>query len=151
MIVGGMLLEPVFGRIIKRFHINTDCFSWRLFQRIRTFLLFAASVSFGRAVSFTKGIQMWKVLFRTWNPWIFVDSSLYGLGLDSKDFTVMIIGLGLMLIISMLQQRGSVRQMLSEQNLVFKWMVVLSLIFSILIFGKYGPGYNAADFIYGGF
>lgn len=151
MIVGGQLLEPVFKIIIRILKINTECFSWTLFQRIRTFFLFAASVSFGRALSLATGVKMWRAALH-WNPWILVDQqSLYSLGLDRQNFWVMIYGLLIFLIISMLQQKGSIREMLTKQNLVFRWIILLVTIFSVLIFGCYGPGFNAADFIYGGF
>lgn len=151
MIVGGMLLEPVFVWLIRFLKINTECFSWRLFQRIRTFLLFAGSVSFGRAANLPEGFKMWRAAFSIWNPWILFDRSLYWLGLDRQDFWILIFGLMIFLFVSIMQQNGNVRILLSKQNLVFRWVVLLGLMFSILILGQYGPGYNAAAFIYGGF
>lgn len=151
MIVGGQLLEPVFNRLIKLLHINVDCFSWRLFQRIRTFLLFASSVSFGRAASFTEGLKMWKSMFSTFNPYILFDKSLYNLGLSMQDFSVLIIALAVFFVVSLLQQTGSVREKLSRQNVAFRWLILYILLFSTIIFGFYGPGYDPADFIYAGF
>ena len=37
---------------------------------------------------------------------------------------------------------------LERQPLVLRWTVYLLLIFAVLIFGIYGPGYDAAAFIY---
>jgi D-alanyl-lipoteichoic acid acyltransferase DltB (MBOAT superfamily) len=151
MIVGGMLLEPVFNRLIQWLHINTECFSWKLFQRIRTFFLFAASVSFGRASSTASAVAMWKNAFSEFNPWIFFDKSLYNLGVDQQDFGILVFSLLLFLVVSILQQKGSIRKRFAKQNIVFRWIVLFGLIFSILIFGYYGPGYDASEFIYGGF
>jgi hypothetical protein len=93
MIVGGQLLEPVFKTMIRILKINTECFSWTLFQRVRTFFLFAASVSFGRALSLATGVKMWRAAFH-WNPQILVDQqSLYSLGLDRQNFLVAVFGL----------------------------------------------------------
>lgn len=44
-----------------------------------------------------------------------------------------------------------VREKLAEQNLVFRWGIYYLLIFSVLIFGFYGPGYSASEFIYENF
>lgn len=150
MIVSGQLLEPVFKKLIRTLKINTSCFSWTLFQRIRTFMLFAMSVSFGRTAGLISGLKMWKSALY-FNPWILVDQSLYSLGLDRQDFWVLIFGLITFLIISILQQKGSIREKLAEQNIVFRWAILFALIFAVLIFGNYGPGYKATDFIYGGF
>lgn len=37
---------------------------------------------------------------------------------------------------------------LAEQNLWFRWGVLLALIAAVYIFGIYGPGYDAQQFIY---
>jgi hypothetical protein len=47
-----------------------------------------------------------------------------------------------------MQEQGSVRELLSKQNIVFRWAVIYIAIFSILIFGIYGPGFDASSFVY---
>ena len=37
---------------------------------------------------------------------------------------------------------------LAKQNLWFRWGVLLVLIVAVAIFGIYGPGYDAQQFIY---
>ena len=48
----------------------------------------------------------------------------------------------------MLQQKGSVRERIAGSNLVFRWAIYLAMILCVIIFGVYGPGYNAASFVY---
>ena len=150
MIVGGILLQPLFLRMQKLFCINMDAWSWRLFQRLRTFILFTLSVSIGRAESLTRGLQMWKRSF-AYNPWVLVDGSLYNLGLDRADFWVLIFGLLLLFAVSKYQQKSSVRAAVARQNLLFRWIIWLGLFSIVLLFGMYGEGYDPAEFIYGGF
>ncbi|MEG2250841.1 MAG: MBOAT family O-acyltransferase [Malacoplasma sp.] len=151
MIVGGQILEPVFKKTIAVLKINTNCFSWKLFQRFRTFLLFASSVSFGKAASTKAAIDMWKSAFSTFNPWVLFDKSIYNLGVDKENVFVLIISLCIFFIISKLQQTGSIREKLSQQNLLFRWSILLILIFATIIFGMYGSNYASSPFIYGGF
>ena len=40
---------------------------------------------------------------------------------------------------------------IAEKKVVVRWAIYYILIFSILIFGIYGKGYNASSFIYGNF
>lgn len=103
-----------------------------------------------RALSLSNGIIMWKNAF-DYNPWVFVDGSLYKLGLDALDFWVMIFASFVLMFVSHTQQRGSVRAIVAKQNLVFRWFLYLALFVAVLLFGMYGEGYNPADFIYGGF
>ena len=90
-------------------------------------------------------------MFRSFNPWIFWDGTLYGMGLDYKDWCVVVIGLLFVLRVSILQERGSVREMIAGRNIVLRWIIYYGAFFAILIFGMYGSGYNASDFIYGNF
>ena len=42
-------------------------------------------------------------------------------------------------------------QKIAMQNEIFRAILIIGLILVILIFGAYGSGYNASDFIYGQF
>ena len=150
IIVGGLILQPLFQQLQKLFQVNTHVFSWKLFGRLRTFLLFTIVGSVQPAGSLGEALRMWKHSF-TYNPWVLVDGSLYRLGLDRIDFWIMVWGLVLLLLVSSLQQRGSVRKMIGEQNLAFRWALWIGLFVAVILFGMYGEGYDPADFIYGGF
>lgn len=150
VIVGGMILKPVFDHLKKWLRVNTQAESWTIFGQIRTFLLFALVCSVQPAESLSTALKMWKNSF-DYNPWVLMDGSLFRLGLDQPDFWVLVFGLILLFIISQYQQKGSVRSMIAKQNLVCRWMLWIGLFIAVLLFGFYGEGYNPADFIYGGF
>ena len=51
-----------------------------------------------------------------------------------------------------LQEKGiNVRDSLSKQRLPVRWCAYAALVMAVVIFGAYGPGYDAVDFIYGQF
>jgi D-alanyl-lipoteichoic acid acyltransferase DltB (MBOAT superfamily) len=151
MIVAGMLLQPFFDLLKDTLNVDTDSFSWRLWSRARSFLLFALSVSFGRAADLASGFTFWRKAFH-WNPWVLFDGTMFKLGLDGKDFWVLMIGMIVLLLVSCSQvRRGSTRVWLTKQNIAFRWAMLMGLCFTVLILGMYGEGYNPADFIYGGF
>lgn len=151
MIVLGQVFEPVFKKMIRVLRINTECFSWHLFQSVRVFVLMCIGIMFFRLDGLTATMRVMRTGLH-WNPWIFADGSLFQLGLDRPDFWVTVFSLGVLLLVSVLEERGkSVRRQLAEQNLVFRWAVLLALIFGILVLGMYGPGYDAQSFIYGQF
>ncbi len=151
LIMMSQVMEPVFQKIRSVLKINTECFSWHLFQSLRVFCLVCFGNMFFRLDGLIATLRTMKLGFATWNPEIFLDDSLYKLGLDQKNFHLMVLGLGVLLLVSVLQEKGSVREQLAKQNIAFRWLVLFALIFSVLVFGMYGPGYDAQSFIYEAF
>lgn len=151
MIVLSQMLEPCFKKIKSTLNINTECFSWHLFQSLRVYLLVCVGNMFFRLGSFTEALRTIKLGFSEWDIRFLLDGSLYELGLGEKDFRLMIVSLGVLLLVDVLNDKESVRKRLARQNIVFRYLILLLLIFAILIFGMYGIGYDAQSFIYEGF
>lgn len=150
-IIGGILLEPWIIKLTRLLRINTKAFSWKLFQIFRTFSLVVIGRYFSRAVSFSAAISMMKNSL-DFNPGIFFDGSILTLGLGSRDFLLLIICLIFWIAISIIQENGySVRSLIAQQNMLFRWIIYLTGIFAIVFFGIYGQGYDAKSFIYRGF
>ena len=146
------IFKPVFQKINTTFNINTQCFSYRLFQIIMAFLIINYSRLFFRAPDIETALIMTKQMFSLWNPWIFFDNSLYDMGLDRKDFWVLCFSIIILFVVSFMQEYGiKIRQELAKQNLIFRWIIYWIAIFGILTFGIYGPEYDATKFIYFGF
>ena len=142
------LLTPVSEKVNKKLGINSDTFGYKLYQRIRTFLLFSIAMVFFRADGVSNAIEIFKNMF-IWNPWVLFDNkTLYTAGLDLLDFRILIISLVVLFVVEYLSRKGSVREKLFSQNIVFRWILIYALLFAIIIFGCYGPGYHSADFIY---
>ena len=150
-IVLGQVSEPLARKVNAFLKIRTDSFGWRLFQSVRTFILAAVGNMFFRLPSLGATFRAIGEGFSVFNPWIFTDGSLYTLGLGQKELHTALLGLGLLLIVSLLQEKESVRARIARQNTVFRWLIWLALLMAVLVFGQYGPGYNAASFIYANF
>ncbi|MDO5518843.1 MAG: MBOAT family O-acyltransferase, partial [Clostridium sp.] len=143
----GDIFKPLKEKLHKIFNINTNVFSYDLFQIIITFILVNFAWIFFRANSFTELKIILHNLF-VFNPWMLTDGSLYSLGLESKEFFAAIIGIIILIYTDNLQTKGSLIDRLSKQNFLFRWSIYISTILIILIFGIYGPGYSDAQFIY---
>lgn len=142
------ILEPLVSKINKKIGIKTDVFSYKLYQIIRTYILFSFSMIFFSSASVSEAIEIIKRIF-VWNPWILLDnSSLFTAGLDMLDFRVLIIALIVMFVVEKISCNGDVREKLFNQNIIFRWGIIYLLVFSIIIFGCYGVGYDPATFIY---
>lgn len=153
-IVLGELCEPLFGWLIRKLQINTECFSWRLFQSVRTFCCFAIGLSLFRSYGgLMEGMKIWKSALSTFNPQILLDGSLLKLGLDAKEMGVLVAALCVLAISGILRiyLKRPLRDWLAEQNMAFRWIVLYILAFAVIIFGCYGIGYDSSAFIYEAF
>lgn len=148
LIVLGDIFAPLLQGAVRVLKINTQCWSWRFFQRVRTAALFAFGLSFFRSESIAAGVALWKSAFAVNNVWVLFDGSLYDLGLDRQDFSVLVYAMMLLFIVEHYKTRMNVRKTLAKQNYLFRLAVVLLMAFGVVIFGKYGANYVASAFIY---
>lgn len=148
-IVGGQLLEPTFKKIIHKLHINIKSLWYRRFQIIRTFLLVCIGFVFFRAESFTQGLDILKSVFTLNMNLTGIMSIVEALG--QKDLLIGILSLIVLFVISLLKEKMSIRETIAKQNLFIRWGIYYLLIFSVLIFGFYGPDYSVSEFIYENF
>ena len=145
-------LEPISYKINAKLGIRKDVFSYKLYQVIRTFLLFSFAMIFFRASSLSNAFDIIKNIFTINLGTLFNKEALLSMisnmGLDIYDFSVLIISLITLFIMQLLARKRDVREKLLEQNIIFRWGVLYILIFTIIIFGCYGEGYDATAFIY---
>ncbi len=121
-------------------------------HRLGTTVLFMLSVIIFRADTLHNGLSLIKNMLTVFNPWIFFDDSLFLIGLNRKEFYVLILSILVLFLVSTLQEAGiRIRDRLNEQNILVRWTVYLIAIWTIWIFGSYGYGFNSNDFLYGGF
>ena len=148
----GMLLEPIGNKIIKLFKINTETFSYKLWQIIRTTCFVLVGMMIFRSHRLLEACSIFKSIFTFENIEMLFDGRLFNIGFKTSDFVVLVIGVVIMFIVSFLQEKGyNLREKISKQNLIFRWLLYYLIIFAIIIFGIYGMGYAASDFIYGQF
>jgi len=148
--VAGDIKNRLLNRL-RRFlpAIRTDCFSYRLFQRLLTFALICLTWVFFRAASLQGALEILQRMFSVNNLWIFMDETLYTLGLSRLEWGVLLFGAGVLLAVDMAHERGvSLRARLREQNLLFRWLVYIAAIVFILVYGVYGVGFDISQFIY---
>ena len=60
-------------------------------------------------------------------------------------------GAALMLAVSLAQRQGGVRKRLAERPLALRWAVFGALLLAVVVFGAYGVGFDANQFIYNQF
>lgn len=154
LISASVALTPVYEWLIKKLHINTEAFSWRLFQMARTFMLLCISRIIVKAPSLTDAFDMIKAMFTTIDLDFLLgtDGGIFTFGVGEKGMLILAISVLILLAVGILRERGvKMRETIAKQNILFRWGLVIALLVFILIFGIYGPAYNASDFVYANF
>ncbi len=77
--------------------------------------------------------------------------SVFSLGLDVIEAVIAVVSLLILLTVSLLQRKGSVRERIEKKKLPVRFALWYALLFYTILLGYYGPEYNAAEFIYQGF
>lgn len=71
------------------------------------------------------------------------------INIDKSDWTIIAIAVIFMFVIELAQYKNiSIYQKIQEKNVVVRWIFYYGVVVVLLIFGIYGPGYNASEFIY---
>ena len=82
-------------------------------------------------------------------PKLEVNNSLTNYGLDFADWIVLSAALVIAFTAEILQYKGiHLYKLLQKQNIVIRWFFYYLIIAVLVIFGIYGPQYNANNFIY---
>ncbi len=154
LISGSVAFAPLFKKITEILRIKTETFSFRLFRILRTFVLLCISRIIVKAPNIAEAGRMIKSLFTDFD-FAFItgaDGKLFSYGVDEKEMFLVFVCILILLVVGILQENGmKLRETIAKQNILFRWIMVLGLLFFVIIFGVYGPKYNASAFIYGRF
>ncbi|MBQ2538051.1 MAG: MBOAT family protein [Ruminococcus sp.] len=154
IIMVSILLEPLFISAKDKLHIKDTNIPFMLFQMFRTFLIVLVGYVFDVAPSFSQAMRTFWLFFTNQNFKLGY-SQISDLGLGKKDYLVVLIGGLIIFIASIIQERAKngldIRHMLDQKPFILRFALLFVALISIVVFGIYGSGYSAADFVYAQF
>ena len=145
-----ILLDDKYEAWKAKLHIDNDSAAWRFFQMFRTFILCSFFRFFSRSKSVSQSFAMMGSVSVGFFDWSFItDGQLLNLGLDTQNWVVLLIAIGVLLAVDIIHERGiSIREEIAKQGIVARWIIYLVAFTIPLIFGIYGSGYDSSAFIY---
>ena len=143
-------LQPLYHRFGARFPRLVASKPWEKWQMLRTFLLMGLirSLDCYRDVPLT--FRLWGSMLTTMNWGEIFHGGLTSFGLSVADWGVILCGVLLTWQVSRLGKDKPVRERLAERP-VLLCAALCALTVVILLFGAYGIGYDASQFIYNQF
>ena len=150
--IAGELTISIRNRLYHLLALSEQSGMRKMLQRIGVLFWCTLSWIIFRADNLRSGIKMLQSLFLVHNPWILFNDSLLELGLDWKEWCILIISIIILLFVSYAQECGlCIRDEILKKSIYARWFLYIAAIIGIMIFGTYGFGFNAQEFIYGGF
>lgn len=149
IITASLLLEPVFIKIKNKLKIDDKKIWFRLFQIIRTSIIVLIGRYITRAGRLLAGIEMLKLTITNFSLKGITDGALLGMGITMQDFIVIIVGTVVLLIVEAFDENGkNLRLELDKKSFKLQWLVMMTSLIVLLIFGICRGNYIASEFIY---
>ena len=137
------VIAEILTPLRHRLHLDSKCALSSLFRGIFTFILVDFAWIFFRAKSFTEACIVLKNIFIPSN------FDIISCGLDMPNIILLVVSLLLLLIADIFKSRNiCIREKICHSNATLQILIVSVSICAILLFGIWGPGYDAANFIY---
>ncbi len=149
--VVGALLKPVRDRFVEVLRIERESSIHKAVKIFVTFMLVNIGWVFFRAADFKEALYF---IGHMWKPslWVLFDGTLFTLGLTAPEVRLLIVSIILLVIVDILNNKGiSVSKAITTQKLPVRWVIYIAAVVFIVTCGVWGPGYDAASFIYSNF
>lgn len=143
-------LEPVYLKFHNRFKMSKK-FTYRLFQTGRTFLLICCLNLFDCYSSVADTLKALGSVFTADNWNVLWNGELLKIGLTMEDYFIILSGAVILLVVSIIQRSGSIRNKISKKPYPVKYIIWFGLFITVLLAGAYGAGYDSSQFIYNRF
>ena len=152
IIMFGILLQPLFDALGDKLHVNRESAWYRLYRMFRTFLIVLVGYVFDVAPDFDQAMRTIGLFF-TGQNFSAGFEQIAGLGLSTVDFIIILACTAVIFTVSVIQEKHeatgeNVRTLLDRKPFMFRWAVLFIAIVTIAVFGIYGSGFAAADFVY---
>lgn len=143
LIISSTVFKPLYDKV----KINRDRWFYKVYMTLKTFLLVLVGYIFFRADSMSHAFSIIGRVFTRFLP--VHNAPGVTLGLDMPDMVVAICATAILLLADILKLcKKDVGSVVAKMPLPIRWLILYIGILSIVIFGIYGPGYDAASFIY---
>lgn len=149
VIVLGMICKPLFDKLAGLLHVNEKSFLFHVWQIIRTYFVMLIGKMMVKATSVGAGFKMLWMSFTDFHPFHNTFKRLIAMGMGGSDWIALTMAILILFVVSLLQENGiNIRDKIESKPLAARWTFYLIALTFLLVFGTYGPGYSASEFIY---
>lgn len=142
--------RPVKEKLLTKYQVKTESIGYRVMRILGTDILLTDTFIFFRADSVRDGFAYLYRIIRHFDVWSFFDGTLSAYSLDAKEWHVLLAALVILFLVDLYYQKKKLYfdSLVNNQCLLVQYLVTGVLFVMILVFGIYGEGYDATQFIY---
>lgn len=145
------LLEKPIMKKSEQLKINMNSFAVKAFRFVKLFIIVIIGEMMFRAETVAVGFDMLKRIFTDFHISAFI-GSLSDLVLEPYDYAIMFFGMVIVAIVSILREKNiSISVKIGKLPKPVRWVIWYAAIFTVIIFGAYGPGFDAIAMMYAAF
>ncbi len=143
------LSKPLREKIAAQFRMNGKGIGYRILRGAFVFALIDFSWIFFRAERAKDAFRIIRQLFTNFHPEMLTNGLLFQAGLDPANFLLLLLSILLLLIADCRKRCGStIREDILRQKAWIRSLLIALAVCGILLFGKWGPAFDKASFIY---
>ncbi len=146
-----MLLEKPFEHWCEAHHLLVNGIVIRTFRFLKLFIIVIIGEMLSRATTVRDGWTMLKSIFVNFNMDELI-TEFPTLGLTAREWVIIVLSFVVVIVVSILKEKKiSIHGLLYQIPTPLRWSFVYGLIFAIILFGAYGPGFDEVAMMYAGF
>ena len=141
-------MEPLFQRVTGALRLTEDNRAWQVFRVLRTNFILVFLRILPEVGTLKDGFGLWASVFRNrplipsgWEGW-------FPYGANPTQLVLIVLGFGLMMAADAIKCREPLQQWMDRRSILGRFGFYFLLLVVLLIFGCYGTGYDARDFMY---
>lgn len=143
-----VFFEKPFERWCQAHHWDVNGFGVRLFRFIKLFIIFSLGEFFFWTNDAATGLYVISSIFTRFSLHG-IGGKLSFLGLDTYDFVQVSVCVLVLFIVDLRKEKGiDMFESYKSKPLAVRWCLSFLLIFAVILFGAYGPGYSAEAMMY---
>ena len=145
------IVEKPFLSLIGKLKMTEASFPVRAFRSVKLFFIVIFGEMFFRAESLSRGFYMFGSIFTKFNMEEIIDH--FGdFGMDFHDYVFTAISFLLIMALGIMKEMNvPLKEWFDRRPLPMRWAFWYAVMMSIVIFGAYGSGYDAAGMLYAKF
>ena len=146
-----LLLENPVKAFNEKHQLDENGWGWKAFRFIKLFVIVIFGEVLFTADRLSTGFHMLSSIFTRFDIAGFL-AEINNIGMKPHDYYIAGAGLLIILIVDIYKEKGvPALDKLNSLKTWQRWSILYTVIFIIIIFGAYGPGYDAVAMLYAGF